>query len=175
MLFEYKVIRSNRKTLAIQVTSDCEIIVRAPYGISDDRIDSFLHDKKLWLEKAVTKQMQISKNKKDYSPDDIEALRQKAKKYFPSLVEYYSEIMQLYPTAVKINSAKTRYGSCSGKNSLNFSLYLMGKDPRFIEYVVVHELAHIKHHNHSKAFYELIERYMPDYKERIRLGVHNYE
>ena len=77
--------------------------------------------------------------------------------------------MGVEPTCIKINSAKKRYGSCSGKNSLNFSLYLMDKDERFIDYVVVHELAHIVHHNHSKEFYALIEKYMPDYKERKKL------
>ena len=77
--------------------------------------------------------------------------------------------MDVKPTSVKINSAKKRYGSCSGKNSLNFSLYLMDKDERFIDYVVVHELAHIKHHNHSKDFYNFIAEFMPDYKERMKL------
>ena len=70
---------------------------------------------------------------------------------------------------MKINSAKKRYGSCSGTNSLNFSLYLLDKDERFIDYVVVHELAHIKHHNHSRDFYKFIEQFMPDYKERMKL------
>ena len=70
---------------------------------------------------------------------------------------------------VKINSAKKRYGSCSGTNNLNFSLYLMDKDERFVDYVVVHEIAHIKHHNHSKDFYKFVEKFMPDYKERMKL------
>ena len=77
--------------------------------------------------------------------------------------------MQVKPASVKINSAKKRYGSCSGTNNLNFSLYLMDKDERFIDYVVVHELAHIKHHNHSSDFYKFIEQFMPDYKYRMKL------
>ena len=84
-------------------------------------------------------------------------------------MEYYAKIMQVEPASVKINSAKKRYGSCSGTNNLNFSLYLMDKDERFVDYVVVHELAHIKHHNHSKDFYRFIEQFMPDYKERMKL------
>ncbi|MEG1614194.1 MAG: M48 family metallopeptidase, partial [Oscillospiraceae bacterium] len=70
------------------------------------------------------------------------------------------------PTAVKITSAEKRFGSCSGKNSLCFSYRLMQYPQDAIDYVIVHELAHIKHKNHSKNFYELIEQYMPDYKER---------
>ena len=75
--------------------------------------------------------------------------------------------MQLTPSAVKINSAKTRFGSCSAKNSLNFSCRVMIYPPEIIDYVIVHELAHIKHHNHSRAFYALIAEFSPDYKERI--------
>ena len=66
-------------------------------------------------------------------------------------------------------AARTRFGSCSGKNRLSFSLYLMAYPETAIEYVVVHELAHIRHHDHSPSFYALIERYMPDWRERMKL------
>ena len=170
MVFEYKIIRSNRKTVSIQVDSDCNITVRAPYRVSEKEIEKFVLDKKEWLEKAVLKQMSRSKNRKEYTDEEVTLLREKAKLVLPEKVKYYSSIMDVYPKSIKINSAKKRYGSCSSENNINFSLYLMDKDERFIDYVVVHELAHIKHHNHSKAFYEFIERFMPDYKERKKLG-----
>lgn len=87
----------------------------------------------------------------------------------PRRVEYYSEKMGLYPTSVKITSAATRFGSCSGKNSICFSYRLMLYPPEAVDYVVVHELAHIKEKNHSARFYALVERYMPDYREREKL------
>ena len=170
MVFEYKIIRSSRKTVSIQVDADCNITVRAPYRVSEKEIEKFVSDKKEWLEKAVLKQMTRNKNKKEYTDEEIKLLREKAKSILPEKVKYYSSIMDVYPNSIKINSAKKRYGSCSGENNINFSLYLMDKDERFIDYVVVHELAHIKHHNHSKAFYGFIERFMPDYKERKKLG-----
>ncbi len=169
MLFEYTVIRSKRKSVSIQVDVDCNITVRAPLNISQKEIDKILLDKKAWLEKTIVSQREKKKEIKEYTKEDIAYLRAKAKEVIPLKVEYYSKIMQLKPASVKINSAKTRYGSCSGTNNLNFSLYLMDKDDRFIDYVVVHELAHIKHHNHSKEFYKLIEKFMPDYKERMKL------
>lgn len=165
MKFTYEIIRSSRKTLAVQVDSKCNITVRAPYNVTQKEIDFFLNDKKNWLEKTIIKQREKQSSRKEYSNEEIEALRKKAKSVLPEKVKRYSEIMGVTPTAVRINSAKTRYGSCSGKNSINFSLYLMDKDERFIDYVVVHELAHIKHHNHSKDFYSFIERFMPDYKQ----------
>lgn len=77
--------------------------------------------------------------------------------------------MDLYPKSIKITSAKTRFGSCSGDNRLCFSYLLMLYPKEAVDYVIVHELAHIKEHNHSKRFYKLIEKYMPDYKEKIKL------
>ena len=169
MVVEYTLIRSERKSVAIQVGIDCSITVRAPLRMPQKEIDKILEGKKEWLEKAVVAQREKAKSIKTYTEQDINNLRKKAKVFIPQRVEYYSAIMGVKPTAVKINSAKKRYGSCSGENSLNFSLYLMDKDERFIDYVVVHELAHIKHHNHSKTFYSFIERYMPDYKDRMKL------
>lgn len=169
MIFTYEIIRSKRRSIAIQVDTDCNIVVRAPLNMSEDKIQSFVLEKKAWLEKAVAEQMKKRKQQKNYTDEDIKILRKKAKEVIPQKVAYYSKIMGVEPTGVKINSAKKRYGSCSGKNSLNFSLFLMDKDERFIDYVVVHELAHIVHHNHSKEFYALIEKYMPDYKERKKL------
>ncbi|MBE6012762.1 M48 family metallopeptidase [Anaeropeptidivorans aminofermentans] len=88
------------------------------------------------------------------------------------LIEKYSEITGLYPREVKVSSAKRRWASCSGRNSLNFSLYLAFGDEYIIEYIIVHELCHIKEKNHSRSFWHLVEEYMPDYnkrKEALRL------
>ena len=169
MLFTYEVIKSKRKSIAVQVDSDCNITVRAPYFVSQKEIERFLEDKRDWLEKTVANQMVKKKNKREYTIDDIEEMRRRAKEILPLKVAYYSQIMGVTPTSVKINSARKRYGSCSDKNSINFSLYLMDKDERFIDYVVVHELAHIVHHNHSREFYQLVSRFMPDYKEILKM------
>ncbi len=169
MDFDYKIVRSDRKTLVIQIDLYGNVIVRSPYKLSEKRIESFLKDKELWVLKNIAIQKEKSKNQKIYSEEDIENLRKKAKETLPVKVQYYSELMGVKPKSIKINSAKKRFGSCSAENNLNFSLYLMEKDERFIDYVVVHELAHIKHHNHSKEFYSFLEQFMPDYKERVKL------
>ena len=82
---------------------------------------------------------------------------------------YWSEATGLVPTGIKITAAKKRYGSCSGKNSLCFSWRLMLYPPEAIDYVVVHELAHIRHHNHSPAFWAFVEQTLPDYRQRQSL------
>ena len=74
--------------------------------------------------------------------------------------------MGVTPTGFRVTTAKTRYGSCSAKNSLCFSCFLMNSPEDAIELVVVHELCHIRVKNHGPAFYSLLEHYLPDYRER---------
>lgn len=70
---------------------------------------------------------------------------------------------------MRITAARTRYGSCSGKNSLSFSCFLVNYPDQAIDLVVVHELCHIRVKNHGPAFYALLEQYLPDYRERRQL------
>lgn len=165
---ECEIIRSNRKTLALEVKRGGRVIVRCPLITLEQRIIDFLNFRYDWLLKAIEIQ-KTKKDKFDISSEEISALKQKAKDILPKRVEYYSKIMNLYPTAVKINFAKTRFGSCSSHNIINFSAFLMMFPLEAIDYVVVHELAHIKYKNHQKEFYNLIEHYMPDYKKRIAI------
>lgn len=168
MKYNYTLKRSKRKTLSLEVSKNLEIIVRAPNKCPQKIIDSFVCKHETWIEKALEKQ---SKRQfaKELTQKEIENLKNEAKEKLPERVEYFSNLMQLYPTDVKITSAQKRFGSCSGKNSLCFSYILMQYPQEAIDYVVVHELAHIKYKNHGKEFYKLIECYMPDYKQRNKL------
>ena len=165
---EIKITRSNRKTLSLSVDDKLCAIVKAPYFVTNKEINAFVSKNEVWLNNAIArKKKQLEKY--DISDDKKKELIELAKNYLPKRVEYYSKIMNVKPTSVKITSAKKRFGSCSGKNSICFSYYLMLYPKEAIDYVVVHELAHIKHHNHSKKFYGFISEFMPDYKERERL------
>ncbi|MCH5321598.1 MAG: M48 family metallopeptidase [Eubacterium sp.] len=165
---EVKVYKSNRKTISLSVDDDLNAVVRAPYGVTDKKISEFVNKNKAWLERAIErKKAQLEKN--NLSEDEINALIKTAKEIIPERVEYFSSLMNLYPTGVKITKAKKRFGSCNSKNSLCFSCFLMNYPIEAVDYVVVHELAHIRHHNHSKEFYNLIAHYMPDYKQREKL------
>lgn len=164
----YTVKRSYRKTVGLEVKRDCTVLVRAPYGMSGAEIDKFVTKYSGWIEEklsAVRKRAELD----EQIDANEEGLRLTAKERIPRLVSEYSDIMGLKPTSVKITSAKGRFGSCNAKNGLCFSWRLMAYPMPAIEYVVVHELAHIKHHNHSAAFYALIERYMPNYRSRRAL------
>jgi predicted metal-dependent hydrolase len=92
--------------------------------------------------------------------------RQQASLLIPERVKFFAENHQLHYEKIKITSARTRWGSCSSKNTLNFSWRLMLTPPEMIDYVIIHELAHTVHHNHSKRFWGLVEKILPDYKAR---------
>ena len=170
---EYRLVRSNRRSLALEVTPELEVVVRAPLFVTEAQIKRFVESREDWLEKAIER---VKARRESYIPlsnQQISALKKAAKEYIPNRVLEYSEIMGLKPSGIKITSARTRFGSCSGKNSLCFSYLLMQKPIEAVDYVIVHELAHIKHKNHGKQFYALVEKYMPDYRERNRLLKHN--
>lgn len=168
MLNEYKIIKSHRKSIAIEISREGEVTVRAPLFCSHRRINAFLTQKQLWIEKTVRKMKMNAVQSEPISKNEIEKLRKRAKELIPQRVEYFANLMGVGYNGVKITSATKRFGSCSAKNSLCFSLYLIQFEWELIDYVIVHELAHTVHHNHSASFYKLVEKYLPDYKERQR-------
>lgn len=92
--------------------------------------------------------------------------RQQARRVIEARVACFAEKHQLHYKKIRITSARTRWGSCSTRGTLSFSWRLVLTPPDVIDYVVVHELAHTVHHNHSKHFWKLVENLLPDYKER---------
>ena len=166
----YELIRSKRKTLALEITPDCRILVRAPLRIAQSRIDAFVESHSAWIAKHLEQQRQraVSAPPPPSAPE-IKALKTEARAILPEKVAYWSRRMNVTPTGLKITTAQKRYGSCSGKNALCFSCFLMRYPEEAIDLVVVHELCHIKEKNHGPRFYALLEQYLPDYKERKKL------
>lgn len=164
--FTCTLIRSARRTMALELTRDARILVRVPFFVTDEMAMQFVRQHKRWLEKHVGQCRPIR-----YQPteDEIAELKRRARAYIPDRVAYFSGLMGLVPTAVRINAARTRFGSCGTKNALNFSCLLMRYPPEAIDYVVVHELAHLRYRHHKPVFYQLIERYLPDYRARKQL------
>lgn len=166
---DYTLIRSSRRTMALEITRDGRLLVRAPQRAPQAVIDRFVASHADWIAAHLEKQRQRAQAHPPLTEDEIAALRQKARDILPGRVAHYAGRMGVTPTGVKITGAKTRFGSCSAKNSLCFSLYLMAYPDAAVDYVVVHELAHIRHKNHSPAFYAEVAKVMPDYRERRKL------
>ena len=155
-----------RRTIALQITRDARVVVRAPLRASEADIRRFVESHRAWLESHLDRQRARADAYPEPTPAEEERLRALAKAELPGKVAHWAAVMGVQPTGVKITAARTRFGSCSAKNSLCFSLRLMRYPDECVDYVVVHELAHIRHKNHSRAFYQEVARYLPDYAAR---------
>ena len=167
---DVRLIRSNRKTLSIQVNADLSVTVRAPRRATQKEIERILKEKEGWILKHVEQMrkrnevFEVSQQDR-LTNDEINELADSAKKYIPDRVQHFAELVGVDYGRITIRNQKTRWGSCSSKGNLNFNCLLMLTPPEIIDYVIVHELCHRKEMNHSKAFWAEVERILPDYKK----------
>lgn len=204
--FPYTLVRSRRKTLALQVKGNAEVLVRAPLHISAQAVEAFLAAHREWILKHQTAARVREKQFAAFSFADGESfpllgnevtittcrlpvpvqkengrlllpegvadrraavvsfLRGEATTLLAERVRFHAAELGVAPAGVKITGAKTRWGSCSGRNSLCFSWRLACLPPALIDYVAAHECAHIREHNHSARFYRLLLSRVPDYR-----------
>ena len=105
----------------------------------------------------------------ELTPTEKQFLREKAKTVFPERVAFFAPLVGVSPSGITVTDARTRFGSCSSRGRLSFSLRLLTYPPEAVDYVVVHELCHLLHLNHSPAFWAEVARVLPDYRDRRRL------
>lgn len=161
----YKIIRSNRRSLGLEVNTE-GIIIRAPLRASDADIDMFVAKHEGWLEKHLEKIAEKQKELEKLEPltmEDIRVLADKALKVIPERVRYYAPKVGVTYGRIIIRNQRSIWGSCSGKGNLNFNCLLMLTPPEVLDSVVVHELCHRREMNHSDRFYTEVLRVFPDY------------
>jgi predicted metal-dependent hydrolase len=166
---DYELIRSARRTIALEVTREGSVRLRVPYRCSVQAAEAFLAQHADWVARAVARQ--TARRMAHPEPDAAAraALIARAKAELPGKVARYAAVMDVCPAGISITGAKTRFGSCSAKNRLSFSWRLMQYPEKAVDYVVVHELAHILEKNHSPAFYRHVQAVLPDWRERRAL------
>ena len=208
-MVSYTLVRSGRRTLAIHITKDAAVEVRAPLRTPKTEIERFLASKEQWILSQLVKAQERANIRAGFSlsygdsvtlrgidypivertgnragfngecfyippgltPEQVigtvaQVYRGAAKHILTEKTAEYAARMNVKPQAVKINGAKTRWGSCSAKNGINYSWRLIMAEDDVIDYVVVHELAHIKEHNHSERFWAIVKSVIPDYRQR---------
>ncbi len=173
MFIKYKVIYSNRRSIAIVINKDGEVTVRAPKSIFVNKktIEDFVQSKESWIIKNLDK---INKNKKSEKPKIIDGLtaqelkqkREEARKVISERLNNYAKKYNFKFLKFRLSSAKTRWGSCSTSGTISINWHLIFAPIDMLDYVIVHELCHTKHHNHSKFFWNEVAKIIPDYKER---------
>jgi predicted metal-dependent hydrolase len=205
-----KIIRSNRKTIALIVQSDASLLVRAPHRVPREKIDELIKSHQEWIEKrqqrAKARLASIPSHQyksgerflylgKEYPLKIIQAAeepltfnngfclidswqkhgeylftfwyRWQAKRLFSEHAKACSHLTGIEYSAVKVSNAKKRWGSCSSAGNLNLNWRLIMAPPQITDYVIIHELAHRKHMDHSKEFWSLVESYCPDYRKHL--------
>lgn len=197
-VIKYSIIRSKRKTLALTINKDGEVIARAPMRMSEEKISDFVRKKSHWIKKAIYKTQQnidfknsfdfknkvyilgkvyniedMPQAKKILNKGDVENkidtfehfYRGVANDFLPKKAKEISQITGLMYKTLKISKSKRCWGSYSkdGIMKLNYKLIVLPQP--LINYVIVHELCHSKHLNHSQRFWNLVGKFVPNYYE----------
>lgn len=169
--YEITLIRSRRKSLAIEITPELQVVVRAPARMPVREINAFVQEKDDWIhaylqQMAEKKRLREQYRKQALSKEELQELATQAMKLIPQKVHYYAQIIGVTYGRITIRNQRTRWGSCSGKGNLNFNCLLLLMPEEVLDYVVVHELCHRKEMNHSARFWEEVEKILPDYRQR---------
>jgi len=161
-----EMIRSRRKTVALQIAEDGHLIVRAPMRCPNKEIIAFIEKSEKWIQTNTAKVQQRNRELErlePFSEQDIRDMADKAIGIIPERVKFYADKLGVTYGRITVRNQRTKWGSCTSKGNLNFNCLLMAAPPEVLDSVVVHELCHRLHMNHSKEFYSAIYRVFPEY------------
>ena len=161
-MIPHTLIRSDRKTVSIQITPTGEVILRCPRRMPKKEAEAFLESKRAWVEAHLAK-LSRQPAVQTLSREEIEVLARQAAADIPERVADHAKAMGLTYGRITIRRQKTRWGSCSVKGNLNFNCLLMLCPEEVREYVVIHELCHRLEMNHSPRFWAEVAKRCPDY------------
>lgn len=160
-----EILRSHRRTISIEVKANQQVVVRAPQSMPQRDIQRFLWEKRGWIEKQLQRiQASPAPQEPLFTEAELRRLKAEAAVDLPQRVAKYAPVVGVKVGRITIRHQKTRWGSCSAQGNLNFNCLLMLCPETVRDYVVVHELCHRKELNHSRAFWTLVERVMPEYR-----------
>ena len=154
---EYKIQYSKIKNIYIQI-KEGKVIVKAPKRVTREEIEKILKNKEKWINKSLDKDRKKGQKENLYTKDEFI-------KIVESTTKELIELTNLKPNNIRIRDISYAWGSCSTNKNITISLKLIKYSKEAIKYVILHELCHLKYMNHSKNFWNLVEKYMPDYKE----------
>ena len=164
-----QVIRSARKSIGLEIKAGGEVFARIPARFSAWELKRFLEEHKGWIFDKLRLSRERKENRKAVEAPRMEEMTAaeiaRMKERFLERVRHYSGLMGITFGRITVRNQKTRWGSCSEKGNLNFNYLLYFLPKELLDYVVVHELAHRRHMNHSGEFWAEVEKYFPEYTE----------
>lgn len=163
----YTLIRSKRKTLAIQIRPTGQVEVRAPLRMSQAQIDAFVRQKAPWITRHKEQARQAARERAAAVPltdGDIRSLARQTAEMMPSRVAHFAALAGVSYGRITIRRQRTRWGSCSAKGNLNFNCLLALCPDFVVDYVAAHEVCHRLEMNHSPRFWAQVERILPGWQ-----------
>ena len=157
------IIKPHLKHSYIQIKSDGSLLVKTP-RMSEKYVTEFLTSKWRWIEKHLKQQ----KEQPRIILEDNNLYKQMAHEYLPARVEHFAQLMKLEFNTLRLRKMKSKWGSCSSQRNITLNTQLMQIDKELIDYVIVHELSHLVHMNHSKAFHAYVAKFLPNHKQLRR-------
>lgn len=157
-------IRSRRRTLSVEIRPDGSVVVRAPQRLPASEIETFLRRKTPWI---LAHLPDPEETLPLYTEEELREIRRQAKEILPLRVHALAEQLGLSGRVrrVTIRFQKTRWGSCSAKGTISLNGLLVLVPERVRDYVIIHELCHLRHMDHSPAFWSGVEAVLPDHRE----------
>ena len=158
---EVRIVESARaRRVSLSVSAAGRVRLTYPRGVSRERAMEFLRSRTEWIAAAKERQAEraAARPRVEYTPEQIAAMRRAAHEDLPPRVEAVAARTGLKYGKLTIRAARSKWGSCSGSNNISLSLYMMLLPPHLRDYVIVHELCHTVHHNHSPRFHALVDR-----------------
>lgn len=146
------------RRVVISVRPSGEVRLTYPRMVGKARALEFLESRVEWVEQSRRRLAERAVHQPEYTPDQIEQMRREAKKVLPERVALLAERFGFKYGRVAIRASRSKWGSCSGENNISLSLFLMTLPEHLRDYVIIHELCHTVHHNHSASFHALVDR-----------------
>lgn len=166
---EYRVLRSRRRTISMEITRAGELLIRAPLRTPESFIRSFVEGRADWIEghmAAVRLRMAEAEAQPKLSPEELTRLRAEARRLLEARSAFFAPLLGVTWAKLTVRTQRTRWGSCSAAGNLSFNALLALAPAEVLDYVVVHELCHRKEMNHSPRFWAEVERILPDWRQQ---------
>lgn len=168
-LGEVSVVRSWRAVrLSLTVRPSGEVRLTYPRCVSQAKALQFLESRVEWVEQSRLRLARRNASKQEYTAEQIEQMRREAKALLPARVEFLAEKFGFRYGRVTIRASRSKWGSCSGENNISLSLFVMTLPEQLRDYVIIHELCHTVHHNHSASFHALVDRCLGGEEKNLR-------
>ncbi len=162
-------IKESRQARSVRVVVNCDanVSIVTPKGFDKNLIDVFIAQKEEWIKEKIEyfKSRKKIELRKDVMQGNYNTCKARAKKMIKERVEYYNSFYNFKYNRISVKKQSTKWGSCSGKKNLNFNYKLLFLPQEMADYVVVHELCHLREMNHSKKFWDLVAKVFPNFKE----------